>query len=188
MAMEASFAKLAMRSSRMFTCTGKKKFHRHFPSSLCVLIQSANEHNSPSDGCEKLLKRDFNICSTCHMKGSYKATIPMMDECSDKEAFDSRSTVNHTGDDRSMQHPCAERPCTKGKKVSVMIRVPCLTIFILVYSRSTCLRLFSSVRTANFARVVRASATRGSHSITALWSWRRNLKCSRGQRVLLGLK
>ena len=60
------------------------------------------------DGCEKLLSKDFNICSACHMAGKYKCQVQM-------HPFHIKrsSIINHTGDKKQLRHDYC--PCKNGK-------------------------------------------------------------------------
>jgi len=55
------------------------------------------------DGCEELLKEDFNICTDCHSKEKYKIFHQMCPDNSERDAF-----LNHTGDMSTvvMDPPC----------------------------------------------------------------------------------
>ena len=61
------------------------------------------------DGCEKLLNKDFNICSTCHAQGQYRVFHQM-------HPFNSKtqSVLNHTG--KMKQSRRARCPCKNGKE------------------------------------------------------------------------
>ncbi|KAL7553995.1 hypothetical protein ACHAWF_017589 [Thalassiosira exigua] len=61
------------------------------------------------DGCEKLLNKDFNICSTCHMEGKYKVFHRM-------HPFNSKaqSILNHVGNKTHLRK--ARCPCKNGKE------------------------------------------------------------------------
>ena len=60
------------------------------------------------DGCEKLLNKDFNICSNCHQEGRYKVKV-LMHPFNEKP----HSILNHTGNPQHLnQSRC---PCKNGK-------------------------------------------------------------------------
>ena len=59
------------------------------------------------DGCETLLNKDFNICSSCHKEGKYKIYY-QMHPCSKKPSSD----LNHTGN--MEQKGSARCPCKNG--------------------------------------------------------------------------
>lgn len=61
------------------------------------------------DGCEKLLNKDFNICSGCHMMGRYKSFHQM-------HPFNSKTfaILNHTGNKTSLRK--SRCPCKNGKE------------------------------------------------------------------------
>ena len=61
------------------------------------------------DGCEKLLDKDFNICSTCHQAGAYKISYQM-------HPFNAKphSILNHTGCKTFLRR--ARCPCKNGKE------------------------------------------------------------------------
>eukprot|EP00571_Detonula_confervacea_P000867 CAMPEP_0172328380 /NCGR_PEP_ID=MMETSP1058-20130122/60322_1 /TAXON_ID=83371 /ORGANISM="Detonula confervacea, Strain CCMP 353" /LENGTH=2122 /DNA_ID=CAMNT_0013045493 /DNA_START=119 /DNA_END=6484 /DNA_ORIENTATION=+ len=61
------------------------------------------------DGCEKLLNKAFNICSSCHMEGKYKVFYKM-------HPFNSKtqSILNHTGNKTQLRR--ARCPCKNGKE------------------------------------------------------------------------
>lgn len=63
------------------------------------------------DGCEKLLNKDFNICSNCHKEGKYKVSFYQMHPFSTKRF----SVLNHTGNmklERAARCPCKNgKPC-----------------------------------------------------------------------------
>ena len=60
------------------------------------------------DGCENLLKKDFNICVACHSEGGYKISRQM-------HPFDSKrvSTLNHTGN-MKLNRSNTRCPCKNG--------------------------------------------------------------------------
>ena len=62
------------------------------------------------DGCEKLLNKDFNICSNCHMEGKYKVSYYNHPFSTKRQ-----SVLNHTGNmenERSARCPCRNgKPC-----------------------------------------------------------------------------
>lgn len=60
------------------------------------------------DGCERLLNKDFNICSTCHMEGKYQIKV-QMHPFNDK----SHSILNHTGNPQYLRQ--SRCPCKNGK-------------------------------------------------------------------------
>lgn len=64
------------------------------------------------DGCEKLLNKDFNICSNCHKEGKYKVSFYQMHPFSTKRF----SVLNHTGNmtlERAARCPCKNgKPCS----------------------------------------------------------------------------
>ena len=64
------------------------------------------------DGCEKLLNKDFNICSHCHREGKYKVSFYQMHPFSTKRF----SVLNHTGN--MIQERAARCPCKNGKPCS----------------------------------------------------------------------
>eukprot|EP00986_Skeletonema_menzelii_P003949 scaffold1293_cov139-Skeletonema_menzelii.AAC.4 len=64
------------------------------------------------DGCEKLLNKDFNICSNCHKEGKYKVSFYQMHPFSTKRF----SVLNHTGN--MIQERAARCPCKNGKPCS----------------------------------------------------------------------
>jgi len=56
------------------------------------------------NGCEELLKKDFNICMDCHSTGKFKRYHPM---CSDNNERD--SLIHHTGDmTTTVRHPTCQ--------------------------------------------------------------------------------
>ncbi|KAK1736014.1 hypothetical protein QTG54_013150 [Skeletonema marinoi] len=63
------------------------------------------------DGCEKLLNKDFNICSNCHKEGKYRVSFYQMHPFSTKRF----SVLNHTGNmilERAARCPCKNgKPC-----------------------------------------------------------------------------
>lgn len=63
------------------------------------------------DGCEKLLNKDFNICSSCHKEGKYRVSFYQMHPFSTKRF----SVLNHTGNmilERAARCPCKNgKPC-----------------------------------------------------------------------------
>mmetsp|Transcript_7055 Transcript_7055/g.12792 ORF Transcript_7055/g.12792 Transcript_7055/m.12792 type:complete len:471 (+) Transcript_7055:45-1457(+) len=61
------------------------------------------------DGCEKLLNKDFNICSSCHMEGKYKIFHKM-------HPFNVKpqSILNHTGNKHMLRR--GRCPCKNGKE------------------------------------------------------------------------
>ena len=61
------------------------------------------------DGCEKLLNKDFNICSGCHMDGKYKVFHQM--HPFNPKAF---SILNHTGNKSQLRQ--SRCPCKNGKE------------------------------------------------------------------------
>lgn len=61
------------------------------------------------DGCEKLLSKDFNICSGCHAEGRYQV-FHQMHPFNDKRI----SVLNHTGNKTNLRQ--AKCPCRNGKE------------------------------------------------------------------------
>lgn len=61
------------------------------------------------DGCEKLLNKDFNICSGCHMVGRYQI-FHQMHPFNNK----AQSILNHTGNKTQLRR--SRCPCKNGKE------------------------------------------------------------------------
>ena len=64
------------------------------------------------DGCEKLLNKDFNICSRCHKEGNYKIDFYQMHPFSKKRS----SVLNHVGNNMILERKARcrcrnELPC-----------------------------------------------------------------------------
>lgn len=84
------------------------------------------------DGCEKLLKMDFNICVYCHDEGAYKANIQMNPHSNKR-----RSLLNHTGKmtrNEASKCPCKNGPACKDCGFCVGCSCKCHQRFTL-YSR-----------------------------------------------------
>ncbi len=63
------------------------------------------------EGCEILLSKDFNICTSCYLDGRHLSNIQMHPLIPKKHA-----TLNHTGDnkfERKSHCPCKNGPCCK---------------------------------------------------------------------------
>lgn len=63
------------------------------------------------DGCEEILRKDFNICSDCYIKGNFRTFVQMHPLRNDRH-----STINHVGNfhhDRESRCPCKKGPVCK---------------------------------------------------------------------------
>ena len=80
------------------------------------------------DGCERLLNKDFNICTSCHSSKVYKQTIQM-------HPFNPKrkSTLNHTGNMTQLRR--THCPCKNGPR--------CDTCFYCIGCSCTCHQQFT---------------------------------------------